>query len=135
MRIKTVINQDFENLPLVEEEKEAKAKIVFKKPLIVFASVFGAVLILLIAIAIFMSFNQNSEPTGNIGQPTLTPTPEFKEEITSPSSYATDSAVLQKEEEIKTLDEKIQKTDIKESGLNPPVLEWKIEFEKEKSSS
>lgn len=130
MRIRTILNQDFENLPRQEEGKEIKPKMAFKKPLIIFASVFGAVLVLLIATAVFMSFNPKDNSTGKIGQPTPTPIPEFKEEITSPSSYATDSAILKSEEEIKALDEKIQKTDIKESGLNPPVLEWKIEFEK-----
>jgi hypothetical protein len=129
VRIKTILNQDFENLPQ-EEEKETKPKITFKKPLIIFASVFGAVLILLTATAIFMGFNPKGSPTNKAGQSTPTPTPEFKEEVTSPSSYATDSAILKNEEEIKLLDEKIQKTDLKESGLNPPVLEWKIEFEK-----
>ena len=131
MRIKTILNQDFENLPQQQEEgKEIKPKMAFKKPLIIFASIFGAVLVLLIATAVFMGFNQKGGNEDKTGQPTSTPTPEFKEEITSPSPYATDSAILKSEEEIKALDEKIQKTDIKESGLNPPVLEWKIEFEK-----
>ena len=129
MRIKTILNQDFENLP-PQEEKNPKPKMVFKKPLIIFVSIFGAVLTLLIATAVFMGFNQKEGSPVKVGQPTPTLSPEFKEEIISPSSYATDAGVLKKEEEIKSLDEKIQKTDLKENGLNPPVLEWKIEFEK-----
>ena len=130
MRIKTILNQDFENLP-AEEEKSPKPKMTFKKPLVIFASVFGAVLILLTATAVFMGFNQKGESPAKISQPTPSPTSEFKEEITSPSPYATDSAILKSEQEIKALDEKIQKTDLKESGLNPPVLDWKIQFEEE----
>ena len=129
MRIKSILNQDFENLP-PQEEKIAKEKVSLKKPLIIFVSLFGTILILLTATAIFMGFNQKGE-TIKDNQPTPTTTLEFKQEITSPSPYATDAAILQIEEGIKNLDEKIQKTDLKEDGLKPPVLDWQIEFEED----
>jgi len=56
------------------------------------------------------------------------PSPTPTEEIFAPSSYATDSAVLAIEEDIDTLEEDLLKTDLYETGLNPPVLDMKVEF-------
>ncbi len=125
-----IADQDFENIPVGKEEKTVKKKP--NKFVFVFAGIFGGLLVILLATAIFFDFRSGrvttkTEPTPT---PTLTPTPEFKEEITSPSPYATDAAILKLEEEVKTLDQELLSTDLKESGLNPPVLEMKINFEK-----
>jgi len=115
-----ILNQDFENIPVGQG----------KKTTFVFAGIFGSLLVLLLAAAIFLSFQQGKVTTMVKPTPTPTSTPEFKEEIISPSPYATDAAVLKMEEEIKSLDQGLTSTDLKESGLNPPVLEMKIQFEK-----
>ena len=120
-------DQNFENFPEIKEAKAIKEKMA-KKPLIIFVSIFAFVLIMFLGLAIFMSFNQkNLKPTTE-NQPSPTPIMEIKEEITSPSPYATDAALLKQEEEIKVLDKKLQETDLKESKLNPPTLDWEIKF-------
>jgi len=122
-------DQNFENFPEIKEAKAAKEKMA-KKPLFIFVSIFAFVLLAFLGLAIFMSFNQkNLNPTTE-NQPTPTPPTEIKEEITSPSPYATDAALLKTEEEIKTLDKRLQETDLKESKLNPPSLDWEIKFNK-----
>jgi len=117
------IEQDFENLPPATE------KTAVHKKLVVFTSLFGVVLVLLLAVAIFTGFNQKDSSQSTSEKPTPTTAAEFKEEITSPSPYATDAALLKIEEEVENLDEKIQTTDLKESGLTPPALEMGINFE------
>ena len=118
------IEQDFENLPIVQEKSAVP-----KKRLVVFVSVFGTALVLLLAVAIFAGFNQKDSSQSTSEEPMPTTTTEFKEEITSPSPYATDAALLKIEEEVKNLEQKIQATDLKETGLTPPVLEMEVNFE------
>ncbi len=122
-------DQNFENFPEIKEAKAIREKMA-KKPLIIFVSIFAFVLVAFLSLAIFMSFNQKNLTLTTKNQPTPTSTMELKEEITSPSPYATDAALLKTEEEIKNLDKKLQETDLKESKLNPPVLDWDIKFEK-----
>ena len=118
------IEQDFENLPVAQEKSAVP-----KKRLVVFVSVFGTALVLLLAVAIFTDFNQKDSSQSILEEPTPTITTEFKEEITSPSPYATDTALLKIEEEVESLDKKIQATDLKEAGLTLPVLEMEVDFE------
>jgi len=59
--------------------------------------------------------------------PSPSPTP-FEEEIANPSAYATDSAVLEIEKRIKEVEKDIDKADLKETGLNPPVLDMEVNF-------
>jgi len=59
--------------------------------------------------------------------PIPTPTPII-EEITNPSPYATDSAVLQTEEELKKLESDLREADLKETNLTPPVLDLDVNF-------
>jgi len=59
-----------------------------------------------------------------------TPTPTISEDaLSSPSAYATDSAILKIGAELNLIEEKLNVTDLKEAGLNPPVLDMEIEFE------
>jgi len=118
------IEQDFENLPVAPEKSTIP-----KKRLVVFVSIFGSALLLLLAVAIFTGFNQKNSSQSTPEEPTPTITAEFKEEITSPSPYATDSALLKIEEEVGNLEQKIQATDLKEVGLTPPLLEMGVNFE------
>ena len=60
--------------------------------------------------------------------PSPSPSP-YEEEITNPSVYATDSAVLEIGKRIREIDQDLDKTDLKETGLNPPVLDLNINFE------
>lgn len=123
-----ITNQDFENIPpMGKEENTVKGS---KKPIFIFAGVFGGLLVILLAAVIFLSFQQGRVTTMIKPTPTPTSTPEFKEEITVPSPYATDAAILKMEEEIKGVDQELLSTDLKESSLNPPVLEMNIKFEK-----
>jgi len=60
--------------------------------------------------------------------PSPSPSP-YEEEITNPSIYATDSAVLEIDEKLKEIERDIGQTDLKETGLNPPVLDMEVNFE------
>ena len=122
-----IADQNFENLPPEEEKISQKMT---KKPIFIFAGIFGGLLVILLAITILFSLKQNQPTPTTQATPTPTPTLPPQEEITSPPPYATDAAILKMEEEIKALDQELLSTDLKESGLNPPALEMKITFEK-----
>lgn len=62
-----------------------------------------------------------SAPSGEI------PTPQTTQ-IGSESRWATDSAVLEIEANIKVLSEDIGKVDLEENNLLPPVLDMEIKF-------
>lgn len=62
--------------------------------------------------------------------PALSPFPKPTEmQLGSPSPYATDSGVLKIEENLKSLEQNLQSTDLKESSLMPPSLDWVVGFE------
>jgi hypothetical protein len=46
-----------------------------------------------------------------------------------PSRYATDEAVLNIESEVKTYETDLNSLEVKESNLNPPPLNWDVNFE------
>jgi len=50
-------------------------------------------------------------------------------DITNPSAYATDPDILNLEQEISVLDKEINEVDLKESLLQPPSLDFDIDFE------
>lgn len=56
------------------------------------------------------------------------PSPTPAEEIYTPSVYATDSAVLAIDEDLKNLEKELLETDLYEASLYPPVLDMKVEF-------
>jgi len=56
-----------------------------------------------------------------------TPTP-VQEIIINPSAYATDSEVLAIEEKLKEIEKDLIKIDLRESSLNPPVLDMNVGF-------
>lgn len=62
-----------------------------------------------------------------VSLPSPSPTPTG-EEIITPSAYATDSAILAIEEDLKTLERDLLETDLSEAGLNPPVLDMEVSF-------
>jgi len=118
-----IIDQDFEKILPIEEEP--KQKILPKK--IIFL---GGLLLLFLLILILISLNlkQKHSFSDVFPTPTPTPTPTLIEEITNPSFYATDSAILKIEEELKKIEQELDSTDLKESSLNLPVLDWEVKF-------
>lgn len=94
-----------------------------KKQLIIITLV---ILILLAFILTLVQMKQLLDKRKVTPLPSPSPTPS--EEITTPSAYATDSAVLAIEEDLETLEKDLLETDLYETGLNPPVLDMKIEF-------
>ena len=46
-----------------------------------------------------------------------------------PSRYATDEVVLKFESEVSTLEGDLNSLEVKESDLNPPPLNWDVNFE------
>lgn len=133
MPTEKIADQTFEEIPIAEEPVEEKyftfGKFKLKQKMV--WSVSGGLAGLLIVLLILASLLKKPSGSPKQAQPaTPTPTP-FEEEITSPSAYATDSAILKIESELKTIDQDLQSTDLKEVGLNPPVLDMEVEFEEE----
>lgn len=132
MPTEEVSDQSFEDIlpeekPLKEERflTFGKFKIKLKTALIGLGGFLG----LLILVIPLLNQSLNRRPS-LLPSPSPSPSPTpIKEEITSPSIYATDSAVLKIEAELKTIESKLQSTDLREKGLNPPVLDMDVNFE------
>ncbi len=97
------------------------------KFLMIFASVFAGLIIILIFITIFFGYNQQNQQEENNKQ-IPSPTPTIIQEINSPSNYATDSDLLKIEKRVDQIEIELLETDLKESGLNLPNLNMEIEF-------
>lgn len=130
MPTEELADQSFESiLPQEEPAKEkkfltlGKLKIKAKTAFLLGGGLFIA-LILLVILANFLSKTSKPSPPP---APTPTPTP-FEEKIASPSAYATDSAILRIEGELEILEEKLLSTDLRETALNPPVLDMDVNF-------
>jgi hypothetical protein len=93
----------------------------------------GLVFALLVLVLVFGS---NGAGYGLRGLQTPTPTPTgptptpLELPISSPSAYATDSAVLNIEKNIDTLENSLANIDLKEENLQPPPLDWNINMNK-----
>ncbi|MBM3205680.1 hypothetical protein FJZ41_02435 [Candidatus Shapirobacteria bacterium] len=126
MPTENIPDQDFENIPTFEE-KSSRMK--FKKgSLFIFVAIFAILLTGLLATAIFWGFNQQASKKTLPSKPTPTPTLSTSQETLTPSLYATDAAILKIEQDVKNLDQELQGADLKENSLNPPALDWQIEF-------
>ena len=88
--------------------------------------VIAVLLIVLFYIGSLMlrTFTQNGE-NGQIAVPTPSVAPFHP---FNPSIYADDEQVLQMEEDIKVLDRELSTTQLKETILTPPVLDFDIDF-------
>ncbi len=60
--------------------------------------------------------------------PQATPSPE--EKIFNPSRYATDSAILKIEEDLKSVEKELNDLEVNEVDLLPPKLDFEINFDK-----
>lgn len=128
-----VISQNFEAQIPEEEKPTMKERIKSKinklkgkinKKMVMISGGVITVLILLILIA------TSSKRISVFKPPVLpSPSPALYEEISNPSIYATDSAILKIEEKLKEIEKGIDQTDLKETGLNPPVLDMEVNFE------
>lgn len=133
----TNISQDFE-AQIPEKEKKPslfirmkeKIKEIFtkenfnkRKKLILIGT--GVFVFLILALFIISSNYQVSQ----FKPPTIPSPSPTEEEITNPSAYAIDSAVLEIEKRLKEIEKEIDQTDLKETELNPPVLDMDVNFE------
>ncbi|MFH1971136.1 MAG: hypothetical protein ABIJ05_02000 [Patescibacteria group bacterium] len=124
--------------PTIEEKKKNKYVILvtnlwmnlnpaLRKVIMITGFIFG--LLLLVAIIFSISTKRGRRvkstptPSSNIEQ---SPLPEI---IINPSRYATDSAVLTVEENLKSIEKEIGSTLINDLKLAPPNLLWDINFE------
>jgi hypothetical protein len=126
-----IITQDFEaQIPEEEENinrwQKIKTKVKNIKKKYLFLGLGGGLFLIIIIIFVTSSlqFSQFKPPA----IPSPSPSP-YEEEILNPSAYATDSAVLEIENKIKDINQQLENTDLKETGLNPPVLDMKVNFE------
>lgn len=126
-----VISQDFEAQIPAEEEKlslwqrlKAKIKNLNRKYYYIGAGVFVFLILVLLIVRSSLRISRFKPPVF----PSPSPSP-YEEEITNPSAYATDSAVLEIGEKLKEIERDLDQTDLKETGLNPPVLDLEVNFE------
>lgn len=127
-----IISQDFE-AQIPEEEKgpnlwqrlKTKVKSLNKKYLYIGI---GGVFVILILIFLIVRTSLRVSHFKPPVFPSPSPSP-YEEEITNPSVYATDSAVLDIENKIKEIEKETDQTDLKETELNSPVLDLDINFE------
>ena len=117
------MEQEFEAVPIIppKEEKPTRKTI---------WTVGGLILVVAVAAFLLLLFLTSQKSGEKIFLPVVpSPTPIITEATTRLSSpYATDAAVLKIEEDLKNLDQELQSTDLKEAGLNPPVLDMKVEL-------
>lgn len=130
-----IISQDFEAQVPAEEEKislrqrfktKIKIKTLNKKYYYYYigTGVFVFLALILIIARSSLRISRFKPPVF----PSPSPSP-YEEEITNPSVYATDSAVLEIGEKLKEIENEIGQTDLKETSLNPPVLDLEVNFE------
>lgn len=111
------MEQEFEAIPPKEEKPKRKLILVV-----------GGVVITVTMAILLLLFLTSRKPGEKIFLPVIpSPTPATSETNLRPSSpYATDAAVLKIEADLKSLDQELQSTDLKEAGLNPPVLDMEV---------
>lgn len=119
--VEEAADQSFEEIPIQKEKGEEKYRTIF-----IFGLSFFALIVLLIILSLLIPKPVQLSKIAPTPSPTPTP---VEEKITSPSAYATDSAVLKIEQDLKNIDQNLQSTDLKETGLNPPLLDWEVKFE------
>lgn len=105
-------------------EKKSSSPIHLKK--ILPALLFGLVIIVVVlgGLTFFRSMNKPETPQiVTLPTPTLAPIIE-----TEPSQYAEDEEVLKLQEDISVLEKEITSTSLRESTLNPPILNFDVSF-------
>jgi len=118
-------NQNFENIPSAKQMSSKNKLILEKRKLVFLGILFVLILGILILMRLLFDFKKKV-PSSPL--PVVTPTPTLSEEVERQSFWATDSGILEIEKELKAIEKELDNTDIKEKGLLPPALDWKIEF-------
>lgn len=95
------------------------------KKVIIIAVVILIVLILLLVGVSILSRLMKPAP---VAIPSPTPEATFIPATPTPSRYATDSAVLDIEKNIETLDKELSEVDLDEVNLKPRALKWEVTF-------
>jgi len=128
------ISQDFEaQIPAEENKINLWQKIKLRtknissrnKKIILISG--GLLLLMTLMVIIILSSRHISQ-----FEPPVFPSPSpspYEEEIINPSAYATDSAILEIGEKLKGIEQNLDKTDLREASLNPPVLDLNVNFE------
>lgn len=94
--------------------------------LAIFVVTIAVLLVISLLLQFYFSVNRakpSSTPPVKVVE--FTPLPNI---IYNPSRYASDSGVLKIEEEVKNLDSDLVKLDLKEVRINPPILNFNVEF-------
>jgi hypothetical protein len=97
-------------------------KIVVRSTIIIFF----AIVLIFIAVYLFGRLKEESGGISNGGVAT-TPSPVPFDPY-KPSVYAEDPEILKLEEDIRILEMELSGTEIKEDGINPPRLDWNVNF-------
>lgn len=101
-----------------------KSSFPIKKIIIIAIVVFIVLVLLLVGVSI-LSRLMKPKPVA-ISSPT--PEATFIPATPTPSRYATDSAVLDIEKNIETLDKELSEVDLDEVNLKPRALKWEVTF-------
>lgn len=91
----------------------------------------AVILGLVLALGAIMKNRQAIKEELGLAIPTPTPTIAT---VSRPSNYADDEVVLKIETELNKLEDALEAADLAEAGLNPPLLDWQVEFETENDS-
>jgi len=95
-----------------------------KKLRLIGGGILGFFVLLIVLAAVF-----GKRPTAPLlPRPTPIPSPTPTQMITNPSAYAIDSAVLQIENTLLDVEKDLANTDLRETELNPPVLDLDVNF-------
>jgi cytoskeletal protein RodZ len=117
-----------EKKPLIKVIKEAvqkRLKSIDKKLVLSLLKIVFFIIVLIILFIFVRKFFLTKKPQL---PPPVSPVPTKPEEIASPSAYATASAVLKIEQDLKEVEELLKTTKFKEPSLLPPSLDMKVEF-------
>lgn len=131
MPTENISYQNFEQVTPADNSSSGAPGDYAKKRLLI--SLGGIVFILFVLMLVFGSNGAGRRlPYFNTPTPIpteSTPTPMVLP-ISSPSAYATDSAILNIEKNIESLENSLAHTELKEGNLQPPPLDWNINMNK-----
>lgn len=127
MPIDEINSQNFETIEQQPENPGQTGK--SRKILYAAAGIF-----IFLVLVLLLALTQKQTASNGVPTPTSTPTPTptpFMPTISSPSAYATDSAVLEIENDISSIVQQLQNVDLKENDILPPAINLNINFEQD----
>jgi len=102
--------------------------LIARRLLIIFGMFYLFITVLFLVLAILMAIFRSG---GNGNDPTVSPPPKvtpIPKENRNPSVYASDSAVLELQNDVQRHDENLKNTEITEPILNVPALNFDVNF-------